>query len=79
MTFDTPQEAMYVLNLLDHRRDIVNDKIDKFEGTFTDMVALHQSKRYKQLEAERDLNATLTVRAMEDKRKLEKEQTVLSN
>lgn len=78
MTFDTPQQADYLLNLLDHRRDIVNDKIDKFEGTFTDMVALHQSKRYKELEAERDMNVTLMIRAMEDKRQLEKEQTVLS-
>jgi hypothetical protein len=79
MTFDTPQQANYLLDLLDRRRDAVTDRISKLEETFTDMVALHENQRYKQLDEERDMNATLTVRAMEAKRQLEKSQMVLSN
>jgi hypothetical protein len=79
MTFDTPQQANYLLDLLDRRRDAVTDRISKLEDSFTDMVALHESPRYKALDAERDMNAILTVRAMEAKRQLENAQMVLSN
>jgi len=73
------QQLDYLLNLLDYRRDEVTDQIAKLETTFTDMFYLHQDKRYKKRIAERDMNATITVKLLNAKRELRKEETVLTN
>lgn len=79
MTFDTPQQTDYLMNLLGARRDEIHDKIIQFEKVFTDHVILHDNERYKSLKEELDLNATLTVRIMNEEIQMKREVKVLSN
>jgi hypothetical protein len=72
---DIPQ-LDYLLNLLDHRRDEVTDSIGKLEGNFTDQFYLKQSKRYKKLEAERDMNATILIKLLNEKRRIYREEVI---
>lgn len=79
MSFDTTQQTDYLINLLGARRDKISRQIDDLEKTFTDMVALHANVTFKKLEDERDLNATLTVRLMNEEIQMKREVRALSN
>lgn len=77
MTFDTTKQTDYLINLLGARRDKVSRQIDDLESTFSDHVALHANDTFKRLDAERDLNATLTVRLMNEELDMKRELVVL--
>ncbi len=79
MIFDTTHQADYLLRFLDGRRDEIHDSIYELENIWTDHVALHANPFYQALKAELDLNATLTVRVMNDRIQLKREETINAN
>lgn len=78
MKLDTPQQAEYLIAFLDTKRDELHDRIKKMEDTFTDHVALHANTRYNELCEERELNALLTVKLMNDKIQLNRDAILIN-